>query len=146
MSDTSRTDDSPTVVRMAPPVSPLTEPFWDATRDEKLLVQWCTAHDHAVFYPREACPISLEPTLEWRDATGLGTVYSYTIESKPMNPGLRAMAPYVVALIELDEGVRMLSNVIGCAPEDVSVGMPVRVTWEPLEDGRNLPQFEPRGN
>jgi uncharacterized OB-fold protein len=70
-------------------------------------------------------------------------VYSFTIESKPMNPGMRAMAPYVVALIELDEGVRMMSNVVGIAPDDVRVGMPVRVTWEPLDDGRNLPQFEP---
>jgi uncharacterized OB-fold protein len=133
------------VTRMEPPVTPLTKPFWDATREHRLLVQWCTAHDHGVFYPREMCPISLEPTLEWRDASGRGTVYSYTIEPKPMFPGMRAMAPYVVALIDLDKGVRMLSNVVGCAPEDVTVGMPVRLTWEALDDGRNLPQFEPLG-
>jgi uncharacterized OB-fold protein len=54
------------------------------------------------------------------------------------------MAPYAVALIDLDEGVRMLSNVIGCAAGDVTVGMPVHVTWEPLEDGRQLPQFAPK--
>jgi uncharacterized OB-fold protein len=132
-----------TVTRMEPPVTALTEPFWDATRERRLLIQWCTAHDHGVFYPREMCPRSLEPTLEWREASGRGTVYSYTIESKPMNPGMRAMAPYVIALIDLDEGVRMLSNVVGCAPEDVTVGMAVRLTWEPLGDGRNLPQFEP---
>lgn len=135
--------DAETVTRAQPPVTPLTEPFWEATREQRLLLQHCDVHDHAVFYPRDVCPITLEPTLEWRPASGRGTVYSYTIESKPMNPGMRAMAPYVVALIDLDEGVRMLSNVVGIAPEDVTIGLPVQVTWEPLEDGRNLPQFEP---
>ena len=118
MSDKTEATDPATVTRMEPPVTALTEPFWDATRDQRLLIQWCTAHDHGVFYPREMCPISLEPTLEWREASGRGTVYSYTIESKPMFPGMRAMAPYVIALIDLDEGVRMLSNVVGCAPDE----------------------------
>ena len=68
-------------------------------------------------------------------------MYSFTVEHHPQNPNLTA--PYTVALIDLDEDVRMMANVVGCDPEEVRVGMRVRITWEELSDGRNLPQFEP---
>jgi uncharacterized OB-fold protein len=70
-------------------------------------------------------------------------VYSFTVEHRPQNPALREAAPYVVALVELDEGVRMMTNIVGCEPSAVGVGMNVHVTWEPLSDGRNLPLFTP---
>jgi uncharacterized OB-fold protein len=92
--------------------------------------------ERPVWYPRDVCPGCLGESLEWRTASGGGVVYACTVEHK-------AEPPYVVALVELDEGVRMLTNVVGCPPEQVAVGDRVRVTWEPLSDGRGLPLFEP---
>ena len=132
---------SPT--RMEPPVTPTTEEFWEATREGRLLVQWCNACDQPVFFPRETCPICLGADLGWRPSEGGGSVYTYTVEHKPMNPALGGGGPYVVALVDLEEGIRVMSNVVGCQPDKVEVGMPVRVTWEELSDGRRLPLFEP---
>ena len=130
--------------RMEPPVSPTTEPFWEATRDRRFLLQWCTDCNRAIFYPREVCPSCLGSSLEWRESPGRGRVYTYTIEYRPQNPNLAA--PYTVALIDLDEGVRMMANVIDCEPDAVSIGMPVMIAWEALSDGRNLPMFAPSGS
>ena len=127
--------------RFEPPISEVAEPFWDATHQGRLLLQWCTACERPVWYPREVCPRCLGSTLEWRESQGRGVVYACTVEHKAQTRALEA--PYVVALVELDEGVRLLSNVVGCPPDRVTVGDRVRVTWEPLSDGRRLPLFEP---
>jgi uncharacterized OB-fold protein len=82
--------------------------------------------------------------VEWRQARGDGAVYAVSVQYKP-GPGRDAAdGPYAVALIDLDEGVRVMGNVLGCAPEDVHVGMPVRAIWHALSDGRQLLQFAPR--
>ena len=122
--------------RFEPPESEIAAPFWDATRESRLVLQWCTDCERPIWYPREVCPGCLGESLEWRDAGGGGVVYACTVEHK-------ASPPYVVALVELDEGVRLLSNVVGCPPEQVAVGDRVQVTWEALSDGRGLPLFEP---
>ena len=133
--------------RITPPESTTAKPFWDATRDQRLALQWCNACDKAIFYPREVCPRCAGTSLEWRDASGRGQVYAVTVPRlSGGRSGDSSDDPYCVAIIELDEGVRMMSNVIGIAPDDVTVGQPVEVTWEPLEDGRNLPQFQPVGD
>jgi uncharacterized OB-fold protein len=124
--------------RIEPPVSDLTEPFWEATRRREFLIQWCTACGQPIFYPREVCPQCLTGELEWRPAGGAGTVHAVSVQHQgPGGPG-----PYAVALIDLDEGIRVMSNVIGCPPGEIAVGAPVRLTWEALSDGRHLPQFE----
>lgn len=120
-----------------PPTSELTQPFWDATEDKTLLLQWCTVCDRVVHYPREACPTCLGSALEWRASSGQGEVYAVSVQA-------RAAEPYAVALVDLEEGARMMTNIVGV--DDlyaVKVGTPVRVTWEALDDGRHLPQFEP---
>ena len=129
--------------RFEPPVTETSEPFWDATRTRQLLLQWCVACERPIWFPREVCPSCLTSALEWRPASGRGTVYAVTVEHKPQNPAMADMAPYAVALIDLAEGVRMLSSVVGCPPGDVGVDMAVTVTWEALSDGRLLPLFEP---
>src|SRR5262249_13618985 len=130
--------------RVEPPMTETTEPFWDATRQRRFLVQWCVDCEEPIFYPREVCPRCLGSSLEWRQSPGTGTVYAVTVEYKPQNPLMADRAPYAVALVDVDDGIRMLSNVVGCPPGDVSVGMPVQITWEELSDGRHLPLFEPR--
>jgi uncharacterized OB-fold protein len=131
--------------RQEPPVSSLTAPFWEATRDGRLLLQWCTTCDQAVFYPRAICPQCLGDELEWRTSAGAGRVYAVTVEHRPQDPRMAARAPYAVALVELDEGPRLVSNIVGCDPASVTVGMRVNVDWEPLSDGRQLPVFRPAG-
>jgi len=132
----------PTIKLVEPPSSPLTEPFWDATRDRRLLLQWCRACEQAIFYPRESCPQCLSDDLEWREAAGTGTVYAVSVQHRA-GPGRdEADGPYAVALVDLPEGVRLMTNVVGGAPDEVAVGQPVRVHWHPLADGRHLPFFE----
>jgi uncharacterized protein len=129
--------------RIEPPVSPVSKPFWDATRDQRFVLPWSTASGKAMWYPREVDPHAPDAAIEWREASGDGVVYAASVHHRP-GPGRdEADGPYVVALIELAEGVRMMSNVVGCEPYDVAVGMPVRLVWEPLSDGRHLPQFTP---
>jgi uncharacterized OB-fold protein len=128
--------------RVEPPVTPTSAPFWEATRDERYLLQFCLDCDRAVFYPRELCPHCGGSSLGWRPASGRGTVHTFTVDHKG-NPAIGGGAPFVIALVELDEGVRVMTNVVGCLPDAVTVGLPVRVTWEPLSDGRKLPLFTP---
>lgn len=129
--------------RIEPPVSPASEPFWDATREQRFVLPWSTASGLPMWYPREVDPDSPGSPIEWREASGDGVVYAASVQHRP-GPGRNPDdGPYVVALVELAEGVRMMSNVVGCPPDDVTVGMPVRLVWEPLSDGRHLPLFTP---
>ena len=143
VSDESTTDDQPKVQRMEPPIGDESQPFWDATREQVLRLPWCTDCERAIFYPRSFCPTCLGSAIEWRDASGRGTVYAVTVESRPQNPGMAAMAPYAVALVDLEEGVRMLTNIVGTPADEVTIGQPVTMAWEPLSDGRHLPVFVP---
>jgi uncharacterized OB-fold protein len=131
--------------RTEPPVSEASIPFWEATRRRQLVLQWCVRCDQPIHYPREVCPSCLSEDLEWREASGKGEVHAFTILREPADPAMADKVPYVVALIDLAEGARLMSNVVGCEPEAVTVGLPVRVTWEELSDGRALPLFTPRG-
>lgn len=127
--------------RQQPPVSPAAEPFWDATRSCTLVIQWCRACEQAIHFPREACPACLGTDLEFRPAAGTGTVHAVSVMPAPGNAGMAGRAPYAVALIDLPEGVRLLSNIVGDGSLDAAIGAPVRVAWEPLADGRHLPVF-----
>jgi uncharacterized OB-fold protein len=129
--------------RFEPPISDAAAPYWDATREKRLLLQWCDDCDTVVQFPRAVCPICLGTNLSWRDAAGTGTIYALTIEHRPQNPRMASRAPYAVALVDLDEGARLLTNIVTDAPDSVSIGQRVRVTWEELSDGRCLPLFEP---
>jgi uncharacterized protein len=126
-----------------PTVSEEAAPFWDATRERRFVLPWCTECDAAIWYPRTVCPGCLGNDVEWREDAGDGTVYATSLHTRP-GPGRAAEdGPYVVALVDLDAGVRMMSNVVGCPPEDVAAGTRVELAWEPLSDGRHLPVFRP---
>lgn len=115
--------------------------FWQATREKQLVIQWCLDCDRPVWFPREVCPGCLGMNLEYRPSAGKGEVYAASVHHVPGNPKMQP--PYVVALVALDEGVRMMSNIVGWDdPYDAAVGRRVTVAWEPLSDGRNLPVFE----
>jgi uncharacterized OB-fold protein len=128
---------------LEPPASEAAGPYWEATRRRQLLLPWCTGCQRFFWYPREVCPVCLEDTVEWRPASGTGVVYAASVHHKP-GPGRSPEdGPYVVALVELAEGVRVMSNVVGVPPDDVAVGTAVTVAWHPMSDGRHLPMFTP---
>jgi len=129
--------------RLEPPVSALTQPFWDATRHERLMVQWCLDCAKPIWYPREVCTACLGSDLEWRATNGRGTVYAVSVQHRSANPKMVDRVPYAVALVELDEGVCLMSNLVDCDPSSVVPGLGVEVCWELLSDGRKLPLFRP---
>jgi uncharacterized OB-fold protein len=129
--------------RFEPPESEAGRPFWEATRRRSFELPWCKRCDKPFWYPREFCPSCLSPALEWRVASGAGVVYACSVMPKPAHPGMAERTPYTVALVELAEGPRLMTNIVGVDPDTVAVGMPVRLVWEELSDGRNLPVFEP---
>jgi uncharacterized OB-fold protein len=129
--------------RLEPPISEVAVPFWDATRDKRLLLQWCKVCSQAIHYPREVCPACLGEDLEWRESPGQGEIYAFNVMHRPGNRGMADLVPYVIALVTLDEGVRMVTNIVGHEPGSLRVGTRVGITWEALSDGRNLPLFAP---
>ncbi len=131
--------------RFEPPVTPFTEPFWDATRDGRLLLPWCRTCGQPFWYPRETCPRDLSTDLEWREASGRGVVHAISVMPRPGNPAMAGREPYAVALVELAEGVRLMTNVVGGDPWSGTVGDEVVLAWEPLSDGRQLYLFERDG-
>src|ERR1700729_4522332 len=108
---------------------PDTEPFWAATAEPRLAYQVCLACGQVVFHPRRHCTGCLGGGLEWRDSAGFGTVYTFTVIRQNGQPFFRARIPYVVGLIDVDEGFRMVAD-IDAAIEDVHVNQRVAVTWE----------------
>jgi uncharacterized OB-fold protein len=131
--------------RFRPPVTPASEPFWEATREPRLVLQWCRSCERPIHFPREACPSCLGTDLEFRTASGRGTVHAVTLIPTPANPTMAGRGPYLVALVALDEGVRFLTNVVVDDPASVAIDDIVSVAWEPLSDGRHLPVFVPAG-
>jgi uncharacterized protein len=126
-----------------PPASEETTPFWEGTRERRLLLPWSTEREVPMWFPRGTDPGAPDRPVEWREASGDGTVYAVSVHHKA-GPGRDpAAGPYAVALVDLREGARMMANVVGCPPDEVAVGTPVRLVWQPLSDGRHLPQFTP---
>lgn len=121
----------------------VTRPFWDAAKRHELHVQRCAACETHVFYPREACAACLSTDLDWVRVSGRGTLYSYTIAEAPTHPGFADETPYVIAIVELVEGPRITTNIVGCPPGDVTIGMPVTATFEDVNDEIALVKFRP---
>ncbi len=121
---------------------PDTEPFWAATADHRLTYQVCRACGQIVFHPRRHCTGCLLGDLEWRESAGQGTVYTFTVIRQNGQPFFRARIPYVVGLVDLDEGFRMLAE-IAAGPGAVHVNQRVTVIWED-HSGLSVPLFRPQ--
>lgn len=116
-----------------------TRPYWEGLAQGELRIQRCTACQRAVFYPRALCPSCHTEALVWIVASGRGTIYTYTVAHQAF--GLFAEeTPFIVALVELEEGVRLMSRIVGTAPARVAVGLPVQVTFEVVGE-LTLPYF-----
>ncbi|WP_081738874.1 Zn-ribbon domain-containing OB-fold protein [Mesorhizobium ciceri] len=119
-----------------PPVSPETEAFWDATATDRLLVKFCNSCNKVHVYPRAHCPFCFSVDTEWRESPGEGEIYSYTVIR-------RETPPRVVAYVRLDEGVILLTNIVGCDPNGVHIDQRVKAVFPRAEDGPCVPAFVP---
>lgn len=128
-----------------PPVTADTAPFWDACAQGRLLLQRCRDCGHWQFHPRRLCVACGGRALEWKEASGRGQVKSWTIIRRAVSQAFEADVPYVVALVALAEGPTMMANIVGCDPETVAVGQPLRVAFERRGEAMAVPQFEPDG-
>ena len=127
----------------APYVSPDNKEFWAATAQGRLLLRRCDDCAEYIWYPRPFCPSCGSLSTSWTQASGEGTVYTFTVVHRSNVPGYRDAGPYVVAYVELAEGPRIMTNVTGCEPSEVTVGMPVRVTFDDTGEGSALFRFQP---
>lgn len=128
----------------APPTRPLprpsktSAPFWDACRERRLLIQQCESCAGCVFIPQEFCPHCLGTTLHWVESAGTGSIVTFTVVWRPQTPAFEI--PYVIAVVMLDEGVDLLTNLTGVDPAKVAIGDRVRVAFVDVED-MTLPFF-----
>jgi uncharacterized OB-fold protein len=124
-----------------PQPTELSKPHWDGCREGVLRVQRCDDCGEFVFIPKPVCGGCLGTNLSWVESSGRGTLYSYTVVHRPQQPAFEV--PYTVAIVELEEGWHMLSNLIGVEPEAVTIGMPLEVTFERMSEEITLPYFKP---
>jgi uncharacterized OB-fold protein len=120
----------------------LTQPFWDGASDRKLLVQYDPEVGKFQFYPRSVSIYTGRRNLEWREVSGRGTLYSFT-EIHVAPPGFEDLAPYMIGVVELEEGVRIMTPLHNITVEDAELGMKMRVCWQRLSDEITYPAFEP---
>ncbi len=117
--------------------------YWEALARHELYFQRCRSCGTERFYPRAVCPVCLSSATEWVRASGRGTVYSFTVTRQNQAPGFRDELPYVLAIVELAEGPRLMTNVVGCAPDEVRIGMAVEVVFEDVTPEVTLAKFRP---
>jgi len=120
----------------APAVYPETEAFWTAAGQGRLLVKYCSACGEYHHFPRSLCPFCFSDKTEWRNASGHGVIYSYSVMR-------RVEVPYVIAYVTLDEGVTVMTNIVDCDPDTVRIGQRVKVKFQPSDGGPPVPMFSP---
>jgi uncharacterized protein len=120
----------------APPVNLETQHFWDAAKDGKLLIKKCAACGEVHFYPRPFCPFCFSDRVEWQEASGRGTIYTYSVMR-------RTPVPYAIAYVELAEGPRLMTNIVDCDLDAIKIGQAVRLVFNPSEGGPPVPMFTP---
>jgi len=130
-----------------PHADELTQPFWDAALEGRLIGYRCTECGTVLLPPEPCCFTCQGDEFEWTDLPGTGTVYTYTVVRHPLAPNLADVVPYASGVIELDgtqgAGCRMIANIVDCDPETVRIGTKVRVVFEPVSDSLAMPRFTP---
>ena len=127
------------------PITPEARPYWDGLKQGKLMLPRCAACARPFFYPRVVCPMCGGRDIGWVEASGRGRLYSFAIAHQSINRAMKVPTPYVLALIELEEGPRMMSNLVNVAadPAQLRCDMPVRVVYRRLTDDVTVPLWEP---
>ena len=131
------------MTRPLPEFDDVSTPFWEAAARHELVLQICRSCGAVRHPPRPVCPACLSWEYTWQRASGRGRVWSWVIAHPPVLPAFADKAPYNVVVVELDEGVRMVGNMINVANDEIHEGIKVEVAWEDVEDGVTLPQWRP---
>jgi uncharacterized protein len=126
-----------------PKVNADTKFYWEGCARHELRFQRCTSCGHVVWPPSLICPECLSGDMEGIISKGCGTVYTYAVYHVAYHPGFVNDIPYVVAIVELDEGPHLLTNIVGCAPAEVTCGLEVDVAWDDVTPEVSLPRFRP---
>jgi uncharacterized protein len=127
----------------APYIAPEMKAFWAATAEGRLTMPKCDDCSEYVWYPRPFCPACGSTNVTWTDVSGNGTVYTFTVVHRSGVPGYREALPYVIAYVQLEEGPKVMTNIVGIDPEQVTVGLPVSVVFNDTEKGNALFRFQP---
>lgn len=129
---------------MPSPMNPeLSRPFWEAAREHRLVMPRCKTCSNTFFYPREQCPNCMSDDLGWTQVSGRGRLYTFTVVHQTAHPAFQAEAPHIYAIVQLNEGPRIPSNLIECAIEDAQIDMPVEVVFDDVSDEHTLVKFRP---
>lgn len=126
-----------------PEIEPFTQPFWDAARQGRLLVQFCADCNARIFFPRRQCPECWSDNLDWLQATGKGRVYAFSVTYEGVEAAFVEDLPIILAWVDLPEGIRMQTNILDCDPDSVAIGMEVEVVFKRVTDEISLPHFRP---
>ncbi|MBA3029637.1 MAG: Zn-ribbon domain-containing OB-fold protein [Desulfobacteraceae bacterium] len=128
-----------------PKIQPWSKEYWKGTKEHKLLIQTCNECEAKIFYPRKFCPECWSGNLGWTEAKGTAKVYSFTITRDMVEPKFMPDLPYVLAMVDLDEGIRMMTRIVECDHDKIQIGMDVEVVFEDISDDCALPMFRPFG-
>jgi len=126
-----------------PSPDPDTQPYWDATREGRLLIKRCATCGAAHHYPRPFCPVCWSDAVEWEEASGRAVLYTWSVVRQNDLPPFAERVPYVAAVVGLAEGPRMLTNVVDCDADELRVGLPLQVAYRDLDDEFTIPVFVP---
>ena len=128
-----------------PPAQQWSDRYWEGAKAHELWIMRCNDCRQAYFYPRPICPNCFSRNTEWFQASGKGTLHAFAIVHRGPTAAFREKVPYVVCMVELEEGPRMPSNLVevAMAPEAIKIGMPVEVVFEDVTDAVTLPKFRP---
>jgi uncharacterized OB-fold protein len=128
---------------IVPGETELSAPYWEGARAGELRLQWCRACEHCWHPPSPCCPRCRSGEVEWRASSGRGSIYSYTVVEHAAHPSFADALPYVVVLVKLEEGPRVIANLLDCEEASLRIGMPVRASFETQIGDVVLPQFVP---
>jgi uncharacterized OB-fold protein len=142
MADETMADEKPGYDGFEPEIPPLHEPFWDSVKAHGAQLQRCDSCGRFRFIPTELCTCGSAAST-WTPIAGTGQVYTYTVVHRAPTPAYQAKAPYVIAHVTMDEGPRMISHLVGVEPEQVTIGMPVRLGYDDVTPELTLYHFEP---
>ena len=127
---TDATDLPEPLPKPLPEPTPVSQPFWDALREDRIALQHCDQCGRWVYYPRSRCPACLSPSLTWTPVDGFGTVYTFTVAEQPTAPPFADEVPQLLAIVELAEGVRMSTTLVNVDADDLRVGLPVAPVFD----------------
>lgn len=120
-----------------------TRKYWDACQQEKIIIQQCKECEHVQFYPRLMCTKCSSREVGWIESSGLARVITYTIVHRPILPAYQQEAPYILAVVQLEEGPTMMTNIVNCIHDSIKCGLEVKVIFQNWANGFLVPVFEP---